>query len=344
MNNNYKFIYNCIHNLFFMKVISTKPPQLGHSKVQEIIQNIYNIDASVLALNSERDQNFHLKGYDGNEYVLKISNPQEKIELIQLQTAAMNHIATFDSSLNVPVTVKSIDGQIINYFEDHIIRVQSFLMGSFIKDVKNPSPQLLNEFGEFLGKLDIAFKEFDYPKLNQDWVWDIRNITFLKKHLGYIKTQTDQEIISHFIAIYESNIYPIEKYLRRQYIHNDCNDHNILLDEKGHISGIIDFGDMAHTFLASELAVAITYLILEEEDPFEKIKTVVYGYQSVLPLREEEIESLIYLICIRACITVVTANYRKKLFPENKYITVTEAQAWNFLRNFANKDVGNFKL
>ena len=116
------------------------------------------------------------------------------------------------------------------------------------------------------------------------------------------------------------------------------------MDEKGHISGIIDFGDMAHTFLVSELAVAITYLILEEEDPFEKIKTVVYGYQSVLPLREEEIESLIYLICIRACITVVTANYRKKLFPENEYITVTEAQAWNFLRNFANKDVGNFKL
>ena len=116
MNNNYKLRYNCIHNLFFMKVISTKPPQLGHSKVQEIIQNIYNIDASVLALNSERDQNFHLKGYDGNEYVLKISNPQEKIKLIQLQTAAMNHITTFDSSLNVPVTVKSIDGQIINYF------------------------------------------------------------------------------------------------------------------------------------------------------------------------------------------------------------------------------------
>ena len=116
------------------------------------------------------------------------------------------------------------------------------------------------------------------------------------------------------------------------------------MNEKGHISGIIDFGDMAHTFLVGELAIAITYLILEEEDPFEKIKAVVRGYQSIMPLREEEIESLIYLICIRACITVVTANYRKKLFPENKYITVTETQAWNFLRIFANKDLVNFKL
>ena len=60
-----------------MKVISTKPPQLGHSEVQKIIQNIYNIDASVLTLNSERDQNFKLKSNDGNDYVLKISNPHE---------------------------------------------------------------------------------------------------------------------------------------------------------------------------------------------------------------------------------------------------------------------------
>ena len=109
-------------------------------------------------------------------------------------------------------------------------------------------------------------------------------------------------------------------------------------------SGIIDFGDMAHTFLSSELAVAITYLILEEEDPQEKIKAVVDGYQAVLPLRDEEIESLIYLICIRACITVVTANFRKKLFPENKYITVTEPQAWQFLRNFADRDLRKIKI
>jgi len=46
----------------------------------------------------------------------------------------------------------------------------------------------------------------------------------LKTHLIYIENQTDQDIISHFIRNYESNFYPIEKYLRRQYIHNDGND------------------------------------------------------------------------------------------------------------------------
>jgi Ser/Thr protein kinase RdoA (MazF antagonist) len=162
--------------------------------------------------------------------------------------------------------------------------------------------------------------------------------------LVYHEDKSDQDIIFHFIANYESNIYSMENHLRRQYIHNDGNDHNVLLNDEGRISGIIDFGDMAHTFLSSELAVAIAYLILEEENPQEKIKAVVGGYQTVLPLRDEEIESLIYLICIRACITVVTANFRKKLFPENEYITVTEPQAWKFLRNFADRDLRKIKI
>ena len=327
-----------------MTVISTQPPQFINIEVQKIVQNIYGINASISTLDSERDQNFHLKGDDGKEYVLKISNPQENIELIELQSAAIKHIHFFNQSLNVPVSIKSIDGKIINHVDGNIVRVQSFLEGQFIKDVVNPSPQLLKIFGEFLGKLDIAFKEFDYPILKRDWVWDIRNIAFLKKHLSYLEDQADQAIVTHFISNYELNINPIEKHLRRQYIHNDGNDHNVLLNNKGHISGIIDFGDMAHTFLACELAVAIFYLILEDENPREKIKAVVDGYQIILPLLVEEIDSLIYLICMRACLTVVTANYRKKLFPDNKYISVTEPQSWNFLRNLADMDLRKIKI
>jgi len=327
-----------------MKVISAQPPQLSNFEVQEIIQSIYGFEVSVSALNSERDQNFIIKKQDGKNFVLKISNPMEEVELIKLQSAALKHIHAFDQTLNVPIPIGSIDGKIINHVDGNIVRVQSFLKGQFIKDVKNPSSQLLNEFGEFLGKLDIAFMEFDYPDLARDWVWDIRNIAFLKEHLGYLEDQRDQAVVVHFISNYEANIYPIEKHLRRQYIHNDSNDHNVLLNDKDQISGIIDFGDMAHTFLASELAVAITYMIFEEENPQEKIRDVVGGYQSVLPMREEEINSLIHLICIRACITVVTANYRKKIFPDNEYITVTELQAWNFLRNMVGKDLKEFEI
>ena len=327
-----------------MTVITEQPPQLSHFKVQKLIQSLYGFEVSVSALDSERDQNFKLKSNVGNDYVLKISNPQEDIELIKLQTAALGHIHAFDNSLQVPLPIESIEGKIINQVDGNLFRVQSFLKGQFIKNIVNPSPHFLNDFGEFLGKLDIAFNKFNYPVLDRDWVWDIRNITFLKKHITYLSDQSDQKIVSHFISNYEASIYPIEKQLRQQYIHNDGNDHNVLLNDQGQISGIIDFGDMAYTFLACELAVAISYLILEDENPQEKIKTVVDGYQSVLPLRKEEINSLIYLICIRACLTVVTANFRKKLFPDNKYISVTEPKAWKFLRNMVDKNLRDFTI
>ena len=327
-----------------MDVISTKPPQFDNTEIQKFLQNVYGIDGTIFLLDSERDQNFKVICEIGNEFILKISNPHENIEIVKLQSAAIKHIHEYDSTLNVPILIKSKEGNIINTLRGNFVRVQTFLKGRFIKELSSPPLKLLHEFGQFFAKLDLAIKEFEYPTIKKNWVWDIRNIRFLKKYLKYFNSNNDQKIINHFISNYESNIYPIEKHLRQQYIHNDGNDHNVLLDETGSISGIIDFGDMAHSFLVCELAVAITYLILEDESPKGKIKSAVEGYQSLLPLRIEEIESLIHLICIRACLTVVTANYRKKLFPENDYIIVTEEKAWTFLRNFSDIDLRSYKI
>ena len=327
-----------------MDVISTKPPQFDNTEIQKFLQNVYGIDGTIFLLDSERDQNFKVICENGNEFILKISNPHENIEIVKLQSAAIKHIHEYDSTLNVPILIKSKEGNIINTLRGNFVRVQTFLKGRFIKELSSPPLKLLHEFGQFFAKLDLAIKEFEYPTIKKNWVWDIRNIRFLKKYLKYFNSNNDQKIINHFISNYESNIYPIEKHLRQQYIHNDGNDHNVLLDETGSISGIIDFGDMAHSFLVCELAVAITYLILEDESPKGKIKSAVEGYQSLLPLRIEEIESLIHLICIRACLTVVTANYRKKLFPENDYIIVTEEKAWTFLRNFSDIDLRSYKI
>ena len=73
-------------------------------------------------------------------------------------------------------------------------------------------------------------------------------------------------------------------------------------------------------------------------------KSEIAGMKAEMERKDEEIESLIHLVCVRACFTVVTANYRKKLFPENKYISVTEPYAWTFLKNFADKELSNFKI
>ena len=45
---------------------------------------------------------------------------------------------------------------------------------------------------------------------------------------------------------------------------------------------------------------------------------------------------------MRSCITVTMAAYRKKLFPANKYISISEDQAWNFLEKMQNEDLNKW--
>ena len=62
----------------------------------------------------------------------------------------------------------------------------------------------------------------------------------------------------------------------------------------------------------------------------------------MFPLRPEEIEVLYYLVCMRLCATVTMAAYRKKLFPDNPYLEVTEGPAWDFLGRMTSVDPESF--
>ena len=188
-----------------MSVISSTPSRFSPSDVNQIAKTLYGFEVSVKVLDSERDQNFYLKREDGKEFVLKISNPAEDVELIKLQVASLKHISNFDSALHIPRTIQSLDGKFFIQHNGCFIRLQSFIEGHFMKDIENPEPFLLKEFGTFMGKLDIAFREFGYPDLKRKWIWDVRNIDFLNSHLDYIESESDKALVSHFITNYHLN-------------------------------------------------------------------------------------------------------------------------------------------
>ena len=332
-----------------LSIFNTPAPNISISAAQTIVMDAYGLDLSATALTSERDQNYLLKKKAEPKYVLKISKPAESFDVLEMQHAALAHIYLHDPEIQLPRPVNTLDGELIFHHETasnekHYIRMVEYVPGELMKDLGKQTNGLINDLGYLLGRLDLALQGFEHPAARRSFPWNVAQTDFLINNQDNIRSEEDQLIIQHFLQEYEKNIVPISHELNKAVIHNDGNDYNVLLNDNGHISGVIDFGDMAHTFLASELAVAITYLILEEAEPETKIKSVVQGFQSVYPLRDEEIESLIHLVCVRACFSVVTANYRKKLFPENKYISVTEPYAWTFLKNFADKELSNFKI
>ena len=125
-------------------------------------------------------------------------------------------------------------------------------------------------------------------------------------------------------------------------IHNDGNDHNVLMNDKGNACGIIDFGDMIYSYIACEPAVCMSYVALGKEEPLEPIAQVLKGFHEKFLLTSSELLAVIYMVCMRSCITVTMAAYRKKLFPENNYLSVSEDQAWDFLKKMQYEDLHNW--
>jgi ethanolamine-phosphate phospho-lyase len=67
---------------------------------------------------------------------------------------------------------------------------------------------------------------------------------------------------------------------------------------------------------------------------------ILKGYYSCFSLNNSELKSVIYLVCIRLCISVTMSAWRMKLFPENKYLSVSQKPAWDLLRKLENEDLG----
>ena len=117
--------------------------------------------------------------------------------------------------------------------------------------------------------------------------------------------------------------------MRKGIIHNDGNDYNIITDDKGIAIGIIDFGDMVYSYIASEPAIAMAYVSTDSRDPLFHMAFILKGFHKSLKLTDSELSFTIYLVCLRLSISVTMSNYRSRLFPKNTYLKVSEDRAWN---------------
>ena len=96
---------------------------------------------------------------------------------------------------------------------------------------------------------------------------------------------------------------------------------------------------MGYSYQVAEPAVAMAYIALDTGDPFKSMGQVLKGYHKSFQLSEKELKFAIYLVCLRLSISVTMSAYRKKLFPQNEYITISETSALKFLRYMRYQDL-----
>lgn len=105
-------------------------------------------------------------------------------------------------------------------------------------------------------------------------------------------------------------------------------------DSGGHqISGILDFSDMNYGYYVHEVAIAITYMMIEHPEPVQVGRHVLAGFESVLPLLEDERDCLYLLVLSRFCQSFVLARYSVTQHPENtEYLMISSRKGVKILQ------------
>ncbi len=315
-------------------VLDAPPPALGVSHAEEIARTRYGLDAAAEPLVSERDQNFRLTDASGAAWVLKVSNAAEDRGVVEMEVAAVEWIASVDPGLPVPVAKPALDGSVVTTTvvdgASHLVRLLPLLPG------RSAAPAELDRaavthVGEVVGRIGLALRGFFHPSAGRTIWWDQRHLPDLARRVSLTDGPERRELLGRVLERFQRRVVPALPTLRSQLIHNDVTLDNLLLDGDDRVTGIIDFGDMAHTALVLDVPATLQSLVRDREDLFEVTDAFVAGYASVLPLEDAEAQLLGDLLAGRMAQTILISAWRMPQHPDNEYIRGWAGPAWELL-------------
>jgi len=324
-----------------------KTPTFTDIEILQLLAQQYQLSGQLKALPGYCDQNLLLTSNDNSQYIVKIANSAEPTLELAMQNAAMAHLT--EKQCAVPHVLNNKHGESISTIshlgqESFCLRVLSYLPGQFYADANslNHNKVLWSNLGQFIAKIDLALADFTHAGAYRYLEWDLAQgyrVCMSKKHL---LNEQQGHIVERFLTLYQTQTMPVLSQLPQGVIHNDANDYNLLVDDIDNpkkISGLIDFGDMVHSHIINELAIACAYALMGEksaqEDILSAFKTIVAGYHNVRQLLDVELEVLYSLVALRLCTTVCNSALAIKNQPDNEYLLISVKPAWLLLKQLS---------
>ncbi len=284
-------------------VLEATPPAFTPFEVSDIARDLFGIDGTACDLGSERDQTFMIDtGAEGGG-VLKISNLGEDPASLDIEVAAALHVATADPELPVARQIARLGAPDEPAFDDyrptfagpdgpHYVRLfqrmhgRAMVLGAELDDAAT------YDYGAITARLARAMRGFFHPAAGRHLLWDTKHALDLRPLVETIPEASRQQIIHRVLDQFEQQVAPRYPQLRAQVVHGDLALDNVLLDDRGRVAGIVDFGDMMHTGLVTDLAAAMASVWRgrDLDDRFRVGRIMMDGYQSVTPLEPLELE------------------------------------------------------
>ncbi len=301
-------------------------------EIKEVLSKCYGIDeADLIYLEGFEDKTYKVSVADRKYIFKEYRYSKETQAAIESESEILKELSGIQH-FNFPKVINTSADESYVVKGNSIYRLLTFLEGKLLGDAEH-SDQLLRSLGSLLGTMDRCLLEsFEPVLMSRDLEWDLQ---YLKKNLPYLKyieDPSDRSLVSYFILQYEEHVLPLAYQLRKSVIHNDANDWNIVIGSKS--LGIFDFGDLVYTWTINELAVAITYIMMDKESPLMAASEVIKGYHEEFPLQQIEMDLLYYLVAARLCISVCHSAHGKTVKPDSDYVTISEKAAWDLLKKW----------
>lgn len=308
-------------------------PDFTLDAVARLLHDHFGITGTLTALDSERDQNVLVTASSGT-WIFKIANAAEPESALAFQAALLRHVERVAPDLPLPRIVASVSrGDLASAAgpsgEMHALRLVTYLPGEPLAKTARTTATL-RDLGRVLGRLDRALQSFGHPGAFRPFDWHVAETLRSRSRLAAVGEPDRRRLAAACLDRFEGRVLPELPGLRHSVIHNDANDWNVLVDEAGAVSGLIDVGDAAFAPTVSDLAVAATYAMLGQADPASAIAAVVEGYHRALALTPGERALLPDLIAARLAVSV-TISASRRARSDDPYLFVSEGPAWTAL-------------
>jgi Ser/Thr protein kinase RdoA (MazF antagonist) len=316
-------------------------PSIDVATAAEILWQQWGIRAELRPLPSERDRNWAVVPDGEERFVLKVSNDADDPTLLEFQHGAMARLDAAGVPCQLPlpaldgspiVSARTPDGR------RRLVRLLTWLPGRPLASVPTAarSTAMLRDLGWVMGRTARALDGWDHEAAHRPFQWNaVQGVEVIETHRGAIEDERRVALLKRWRPRFE-RLRDTLPTLRQGVIHNDANDHNILVDaDADRVSGLLDLGDSVWSVVLNELAVAVAYAALGADDPLVVTDAVREGFESALPLTDDERAVLPDLIALRLATSVALSAHQARLDPDDAYLTVSEAAAWTLLERLA---------
>lgn len=312
-----------------------------------VARRVFGVEGKAQALPGEFDLNFKVAG-PARTVVLKVG-PAARRSALELAAACVRHVGGAGLSRSVPRLALPVAGDgaaapVVDVaFGGKPCATTAFtwVEGVPLAELRPRSADLLEALGAFLAELGGSLSAFDHPGLERRFPWRLESAEeTVAAHVDLL-APAEAALVRATADRAWRRLGGAAGDLAAGVIHNDANDHNVLIDlalPAPRLSGVIDFGDVARGWQVADPAVAAAYAMMGLPDPLEAACAVARGYSTGRRLDAAECRAFLPLAALRLCLSVCIQARQIREQPENDYLAVSQAPAWALLRRMAALD------